>query len=161
MVSEGRLLSINGSTTRFQPLLTDGVVPTLANFETGQWADQLVTLLRDAPRTTAAISIEGRGESIDLELTMFNCPEWGIGADRIRVSRGEDRDEISSTIIIEELPTSCDGLVHVCVDARGAAFMELSFELDEQRGLSWVHIGELVFSRRCPSELLVPASGNK
>ena len=90
---------------------------------------------------------------------MFNCPEWGIGVDSIRLSGaqrlGGSRSEFG---VMRDFPTSCEGLVHVCLDFIFDPIMILTLDITNS---NWVHIGEIIANdiRACPTNLLVPEKG--
>ena len=74
-------------------VLFDGNVPTLTGLDGDMWASQLLTLqllpstsesrrefIFDFTRTSPSFRVER------VELVMFNCPEWGIAVQNIRLS---------------------------------------------------------------------------
>ena len=153
---------MNGSQPEMAQL-TDGIVPVLTNLEGRSWARQLFTVFNNPIRNqelALILDFSDRVQQINIEVVMFNCPQWNIGTDRIRISGGEDSDNLRTIALGEaiNLPTSCDSLVHICLPAIStilAPFVTLDFSIIGTN--SYVHIGEVIFNTgNCPANLLVP-----
>ncbi len=88
---------IGGNFTQFlcsQPtssVLFDGNIPTLTGLDGNMWARELLTLYT----TGSSVEVDLSGNKQDLvgvnrlEISMFNCPEWGIGAGSISFFNSE------------------------------------------------------------------------
>ena len=154
------LPSVNGSDPRVS-LLTDGIVPVLSISENRDWARQLYTTVNIPDQDLAvAIDLSDFVQQIDIEVVLFNCPEWNIGTDRIRISGGASDDERRDILLGEaiNLPTSCDSLVHVCLPAVSTILAPVVvLDFSNIGPDSYIHIGELIFnSGSCPANLVTP-----
>lgn len=156
------LFPVNGSNPTETGQLVDGIVPTL-NFETPQWASQLVTQRSTInPPMLSQLRFDFReGSARDIEIIMFNCPQWNIGAQTISVIGYNNDEEEASLLQSLDLPVSCSSLVHICVRPFGFRFLEVGFDIQTEENNPWVHIAEVIFSndRGCPTNLLLPPSG--
>ncbi len=89
-------------------VLFDGFIPTL-NFSNNMWASELVALNGS---TDLLVEWYSYTTLSSIEVVMFNCPEWGIGAQSIRLLVPKGHDIVAS---INATSTSCDSLVTVCI----------------------------------------------
>ena len=154
-------ISINsGTVTCHDPtscVLFDGHIPALTGLGGDVWASQLLTL-----RTTSSTEITfdflaNLGFSIveRVEVVMFNCPQWGIGAQTIQVL------EQGTTIVTKPVTiTSCSSLVRVCLQARTTIpVLRIRFTLSLDT--TWVHLAEVTFystRNTCPPAAVVPTT---
>lgn len=108
-----------------------------------------------------------------VEVVMFNCPEWGISADTVRVLGAlsypmspvhpvdTDVHLLATKTINTTLLTSCDSLVRVCVHIDTVLpIIALQFSLPP--GSTWVHLAEVRFHRSeatCQTDLILSSSG--
>lgn len=164
--------SINGSLlgSDFSRLATDGVVPTLSNLDSKSWASELLTLIT-SPQDVDSSAINGVDIDITLyrhnainsvEIVMFNCPEWNIGADTITVfaeTVSPDGEVVFTGRTVSGFPTSCIGLVHVCVPvASDSGDLRIQFGpivAEPNQTHRWIHLGEVIFPENgCPTDLL-------
>ena len=142
---------IAGSTTICkQPassVLFDGKTPTLTGLSGNMWASQLFTLssAEDGGRrnslsfefdTTGFIGVWG------VEVTMFNCPDWGLAVQSIRLQSGRGGGILSSS----QVPSSCTSLVTdmLCSQSQ-LRFSQILMEFDLQPNSDRVYIAELTF----------------
>ena len=79
-------------------VLFDGNIPTLTGLDGDMWASQLLTLQTSSREIIFDFinSIEFRVERI--ELVMFNCPEWGISVQTVRLHTATSIDGTRSLI---------------------------------------------------------------
>ena len=79
---------------------------------------------------------------------MFNCPQWGIGAQTIQVVDVQDSLTVS--------PTSCDSLVSVCFSLSSTTRYTIRFH--SPRSMVYrVHLAEVTFwndTLTCPSDIV-------
>ena len=101
-------------------VLFDGNISTLTGLDGDMWASQLLTLqLHNAAREgiisffTNTPNYEGVER---VELVMFNCPEWGIGVQNIRILTGTPGS--ASRSVVGTNITSCDSLDRVCMHVK-------------------------------------------
>ncbi len=142
--------------------LTDGIVPVLTDLQGQTWARQLFTHFNNPFQNQELgliVDLSDRVQPINIEVAMLNCPQWNIGTGRIRSSGGDSREKPRDFLLGEttNLPTSCEGLVHVYLPAIStitAPFVALDFSIIGTN--SYVHIGEIIFNTgNCPGNLLV------
>ena len=148
-------------------VLFDDVIPTLTGLDGNMWAAQLLTLRNTAPMAgqeifnaqVDAVFLDSTALS-RVEVVMFNCQSWGIGAPSI-------------TIITENFPAkpvnvgvdSCNSLVRTCVtlDINDTDLVALSFLA--LSGSEFVHLAEVTFysdADACPPDaMLSPASSGE
>ena len=172
--------SVNGSNSRsrFDIPVSDGIVPTLTDLEGDVWADQLVTASSPPGEPNEVISIDvafpneasSVGQRVDfIDVVMFNCPEWSIGA-RVITITGDPRSGAGTNTLglVPVTSESCERLVHSCVPISTDIFSEftllhlnfLSFIDPGNFTERWVHIGEVIFIRdgECPTNLSVAST---
>ena len=179
------IVSINGSDTNMgctNPLVDSGGVPVcpsgcftsylldgnspIIDTSTSDWASQLVTVRKsftnDIPFTHVLLTF-GFDTAVSLtgiELDLFLCPEWKIGAPLIAVYADEELDLVLTNpresglefIIYETNQLSCDFLSNVSIPFGGSALADSSYRtwhiLVSQfgRSIEWVQVGEVRFS---------------
>ena len=156
LVGDGRNICKNTSR------LVDGCSPDI-DTSTSDWASQLVTVKKrgstsDIPFThvlltfafDTAVSLTG------IELDLFICPEWKIGAPYITVYGDVERNLVLNYYgglpfeIYVPTQSSCDSLSTVIIPFRGAladsiytTWHILVSQL--QRSIDWIHVGEIRF----------------
>ena len=139
--------------------LIDGCSPDI-DTSTSDWASQLVTVKKrgstsNIPLTHVLLTF-GFDTAVSLtgiELDLFLCPEWKIGAPYITVYGDEERNLVLNDLLFENyIPnqSSCDSLSTVSI-----AFVDrlagLSYPTwhvlvtQLQRSIDWVHVGEIRF----------------
>ena len=144
--------------------LVDGCSPDITS--TSDWASQLVTVRRrnDGPGINfhhvlltfgfdTAVSLTG------IEMDLFNCPDWGIGAPDITVYLNEEYNLANTNIILNlsfvfadgnSLQSSCDSLSTVTFSGGsllGTYYHTIHILVNLQHHLSieWIHVGEVRF----------------
>lgn len=125
-------------------VLFDGHIPAITSGLNGNtWARQLLTLNATTGRTEITfdfITTPGRVERI--ELVMFNCPQWGVAVQTIRLF-----DPLyTGTVLTTVTPTitSCSSLVRVCVPVMiSRPVLLLQFFLPSES--DWLHLAEMEF----------------
>ena len=157
--------------------LIDGNTPVL-NTAAPNWASQLVTVKKNSP--TQSIPYDhvllvfdyiSPVSLILVELNLFYCPEWNIGAPNITVY--VDEDGVNSFSFIEDLgfavrgnvvlssQSSCDSLLPVRIPLENTTtqhhtwYIVVSF--DPQSEIEWVHVGEVTLFDTEPPPLPVPS----
>ena len=142
--------------------LVDGCSPDI-DTSTSDWASQSVTARKKYSRYLpfqhvvltfgfdTAVSLTG------IELDLFLCPEWKIGAPIISVYADEEDNLVptdeSSFIFMHYTPTklSCDSLSNVNIPFGGNALDGRSFRTlhilvsQFDCDIDWVHVGEVRF----------------
>ena len=156
LVDSGDVMTCNS-----QSYLVDGCSPDI-DTSTSDWAFQLVTVRRI--EGTAAVPIPhvlltfGFDTAVSLsgnEMDLFLCPDWGIGAPRIRVYVDEEYDlafrfSLSFLRFVEPSQSSCDSLTTVHLSGETLSVSSyLTFhvivDLPLDPSIQWVHIGEVRF----------------
>ena len=140
-----------------QSYLVDGVSPDI-DTSTSDWASQLVTVRRndgtaDIPFAHVLLTF-GFDTAVSLtgiEMDLFHCPDWGIGAPCITVYFNQEFDLAFSLILPlarSERPTqeSCDSLSTVRIYRSAFTFNNHVLHiLIDLHSVQWVHIGEVRF----------------
>ena len=163
----------NSSTTSFTGVslcrsgnssLVDGVVPTLPPSLVGEndWAAGLFTLNRNGGTFIEIGFNFGRSvELTQIELDLFNCPEWNIAAPNISVySYGSFPAMLPPRTIITHKgsvttlnSTSCDSITTVLIPLQrrvNAIIYYLEFTFDNAPSVQWVHLAEVRFFNSTP-----------
>ena len=156
------LVNSGGVTTcNSQSYLVDGCSPDI-NTSISDWASQLVTVRRNDGTAAAPFAhvllIFGFDTAVSLtgiEMDLFHCPDWGIGAPRITVYLKNDSDlafDVGSYFqphVVSHQP-SCDSLSTVTIT--GDAFIAvphiktLHILVDlSYTAIDWVHVGDVRF----------------
>ena len=149
-------------TCNSQSYLVDGCSPDI-DTSTSDWASQLVTVRRNGG--TAAVPFDhvlltfGFETNVSLtgiEMDLFLCPDWDIGATRIRVYVDEEYDlafrfGLSFLPFVQPSQSSCDSLTTVHLSGGDtlsvSSYRTFHFLMDlpYQSSIEWVHIGEVRF----------------
>ena len=142
--------------------LVDGNTPAI-DTSTTDWASELVTARKtqrgDIPYDHVLMTFDfvDAVTLTSIELDLFLCPEWNIGAPSISVytDATSTLDFVDSTLMLEydipQLMTSCSSLSTICIPLEEAIGENLyhtwhllvTFEM--QPNTDWVHIGEVRF----------------
>ena len=155
--------------------LVDGSIPTLCPSQVGvtNWAAGLFTVNRSG-RTSIEIGF-GLSTSVRLiqvELELFNCPEWGIAAPNITVYTWVQFPSVlpSPRAIATRLggvttltSTSCNSITRVLIPLQqsgSAQFYYLEFTFDGAPSVQWVHLAEVRFFDSIPSPIPVPTTSS-
>ena len=156
LVDSGDVMTCNS-----QSSLVDGCSPDI-DTSTSDWASQLVTVRRN--EGTANISFDhvlltfGFDTAVSLtgiEIDLFHCPDWGIGAPRIRVYVDKEYDFVFNSSLpftppVQPSQSSCDSLttVNLSGDTLSVSFyrtFHILLDLSHQSSIQWVHIGDVRF----------------
>ena len=157
--------------------LIDDNIPVL-NTAAPNWASQLVTVRKNSP--TMAIPYDHVLLIFDyffspvslllVELNLFYCPEWNIGAPNITVYVDEDGGNFINYVegapgiavrgnVVLSSKSSCDSLLPVRIPLKNTTthhntwYIVVSF--DPQPEIEWVHVGEVTLFE--PPPLPVPS----
>ena len=148
--------------------LSDGNSPAI-NTSTSDWASQLVTVRKNDgaagfimfDHVVLTFGFDTAVSLTSIELDLFLCPEWNIGAPIIAVYAYESRDLVLRTIQSSPLgskynqpsQSSCDSLSTVSIpfreDAVSSSYLTWHIVVYiSQYTVEWVHVGEVRFLGR-------------
>ena len=149
-----------------QSYLFDGCSPDI-DTSTSDWASQLVTVRRNEgtpdlpfPHVLLTFGFDTAVSLTGIEMDLFNCPDWNIGAPSITVYLNPDYNLAATTNILyshpfvfpddNSLQSSCDSLSTVTFS--GGTFQSGSYptvyilvDLSPPSSIQWVHVGEVRF----------------
>ena len=144
-------ISIAGSATVCrQPassFLFDGKTPTLTGLSDNMWASQLFTAAAVDGGRSILLTFEFDSPEYTgvwgVEVTMFNCPDWGLAVQSIRLQNSGGESVLSSSRVLN---SSCTSLVTVmlCSQSRFTS-SESRLLFDLQPNSDRVYIAELTF----------------
>ena len=156
LVDSGDVMTCNS-----QSYLVDGCSPDI-DTSTSDWASQLVTVRMN--EGTAAVPIDhvlltfGFETNVSLtriEMDLFHCPDWGIGAPHIRVYVNEEYNFVFNLSLpfaspVQPSQSLCDSLttVHVSGDTLSVSSyrtFHILVYLSWDSSIEWVHIGDVRF----------------
>ena len=157
LVDSGDVMTCNS-----QSYLVDGCSPGI-DTSTFDWASQLVTVRRNegnaAVHSAHVLLTFGFDTAVSLtgiEMDLFLCPNWGIGAPRITVSLNEEYNFVFNlslpfTPAVQPSQSSCDSLttVHLSGDTLSVSSyrtFHILVDLSHQSSIEWVHVGEVRFN---------------
>ena len=143
-------------------VLFDGNIPTLTGLDGDMWASQLFALQTTKPSRREIIADFTETPGYDgmerVELVIFNCPEWGIAIQTVRLRTAASTEEIRSLIQIFAVPsiTSCDSLVRICI-SQDIAQPVIGLEFIPPPDSTWAHLAEVTFygSGSCPPDTVI------
>jgi len=149
--------------------LTDCVIPSLGGFQ-GRWAAGLFTVNRSAQSFHIRFDFNSSVNFTEVELDLFNCPEWGIEAQTNTVY--EDTPGILNFInptaralghIIANVTISCTSIVRVVIPLelpqKPTASYAIDFTFDNTTtNIQWVHIAEVRFLEEEDTQCPTPSS---
>ena len=166
LVDSGGVMVCGNTSDYATSYLLDGNSPTI-NTSTSDWASQLVTVRKnDAGRimfdhVVLTFGFDTAVTLTSIEVDLFLCPEWNIGAPLIAVYADESRDLVLTAIDSSPLgskfnqpsQSSCDSLSTVSIPFRGAAanssYLTVHITVQmSQYSVEWVHVGEVRFLGR-------------
>ena len=141
-------------------VLFDGNIPTLTGLDGDMWASQLLTLqTTNLFRREIIVNITTVVERI--ELLMFNCPEWGISTQTIRLATAISFAGTRSLLQSFNVPTitSCDSLVRTCI-AHIIQQPVIVLEFVSPPDSIWTHLAEVTFysTGTCPPDTIIDSS---
>ena len=148
-----------------ESFLTDGVDPVI-NTNDSKWANDLVTVRKNnatwtTPYDHAVLSFlfDPPVSLKSIRLSLFKCPQWGIGASNITVYADMGKqgnffnfDFANNATIplaqLQDVQLSCNYLVPVSIPLETDTqykiwYIVVSFEL--QPDIDWMHVGEVEF----------------
>ena len=158
--------------------LIDNNIPVL-NTAALNWASQLVTVRKNSPTVAIpydhvllAFDFISPVSLISVELNLFYCPEWSIGAPNITVYVDEDGGNYLNYVkgapgiavrgnVVLSSQSSCDSLLPVRIPLENTTtqhhtwYIVVSF--DPQPEIEWVHVGEVILFDTEPPPLPVPS----
>jgi hypothetical protein len=143
-------ISVNGSSTGncntslcidSAGILSDMMVPSLRDLDGGEWARQLCTL--HSMSSSINITSEGHAGEQIIEVIMFNCPQWSIAVQTLRLI---ESGTLLSIHNLDPALRSCISLVKVCIPKRVRSASPLVLQFDLHPDSSWIHIAEVIFS---------------
>ena len=151
-------------------VLIDSVVPTIDTSERNSadefvWAAPLLTVRTSTGSVTLGFRFETRVVLCEVELYVFHCPAWGIGAEDIIIHNGGSFPEfnarifpIRGTAILTSDMQDCTSLTRVSIPLQMATRTSSYFiEINSASGTTkWVHIAEVRFSDQCDSTTMAP-----
>ncbi len=168
--SDHRTRTFNDGATRITCLvpstsvLFDARIPILSHLGGSSWAYSLLVL---GASHIASINFDLRGRRYTtinrVEVVMFNCPWWGLGAESIALYSPVRIEVIGGTIFntIHPTITSCTSLVRVCIPCTVCNNKTGIFGLEFRTGSTdWVHIAEVTFHEGtrinpCPEDIVI------
>ena len=151
-------------------VLLDGVVPTIDTSERNSadefvWAAPLLTVRASTGSVTLGFRFQTRVVLCEVELYVFNCPLWGIGAEDITIHNGAtfpqfipgtfpSRGRVALTSDMQD----CTSLTRVSIPLQMATSTSSYFiEINSVSGtIEWVHIAEVRFSDDCAMSTMSP-----
>ena len=138
---------ISGTTCDGTSVLNDGTLPALSgvsNDSASQWASELFTMRRSGTEQIVLSFEVPIGRIHDrVELTVFNCPQWGIYAPRVIVKIA-DQDVIAANATLSEI--SCEYLLKFCVEfSSGIGVPNLELVFPYQDNSNMIFLGEVTF----------------
>ena len=155
LVDSGDVMTCNS-----QSYLVDGCSPDI-DTSISDWASQLVTVRRNEgtaavpfPHVLLTFGFDTALSLTGIEMDLFLCPDWGIGAPRIRVYVNEEYDlafmfGLSFLPFVQPSQSSCDSLttVHLSGDILSSSHRTFHIIVDllKNTSIQWVHIGEVRF----------------
>ena len=141
-------------------VLNDGILPALSGVSSdpaSQWANELFTMNRaGTEEIVVSVGLPVVTPTVyhnHVELTVFNCPQWGIYGPQVTVTSADQLLDIADGTL---LVTSCEYLLKFCVRFRGAfSFTNLNLVFPYQNDSGFVFLGEITFSndpKPCPPQ---------
>ena len=134
-------------------VLNDGVLPALSDVSSdpaSQWANELFTMRRcRTDKINVSVQLSADNINYDrVELSVFNCPQWGIYAPQVMVYvtsslNGNNLILIADATLSEE---SCEYLLRFCVPFnQGIGNPNLNLVFPYQNNSNFVFLGEITF----------------
>ena len=132
-------------------VLNDGVLPALSGVSSdpaSQWANELFTMNRSGTdRIDVSVQLPPDNINYDrVELSVFNCPQWGIYAPQVMVyATGSLNGTILQLFADATLSAeSCGYLLKFCVSFNGATSIPyLNLVFPYQNNSNFVFLGEI------------------
>ena len=154
-------------------VLIDGVVPIIDTSERNSadefvWAAPLFTVRAGTGSVTLGFRFQTRVVLCEVELYVFHCPAWGIGAEDITICNAANFPRfITGTfpsigrVIVTSDMQNCTSLTRVSIPLQMANSTSNYFiEINSPSGrIEWVHIAEVRFSDNQPIQTTTVESG--
>ena len=156
-VTLGKYDAMSTCNTPASSVLFDGNIPTLTGLDGDTWASQLMILHQfgyNAFNIEAHFSYRRVGR---IEVTIFNCPQWGTGVQSIQVRQS------GRTYTFTVYPTvlSCESLLRICIPVDHSVDTRFEFNFGRYSVQTKVHIAEIAFyngSLPCPLFTTIPGA---
>ena len=152
LVDRGGVMVCNNS----ESYLVDGCSPAI-DASTSNWASQLVTLRGndgdDIIEEVVLTFVFDTNVSLDrIEVDMFICPEWNIGASVIVVNATNstgNKSTFITSLTLSSSSSSCDSLSPLIVIIgdrhRSSSYHTWHIVVEADRDTAWVYVGEVRF----------------
>ena len=147
-----------------ESFINDGNIPML-NTTDPNWASELVTLRKNSytqsipyDHVVLTVVFQSPVSLTSINMSLFNCPQWGIGAPNITVYAKKEAIGIvsfvakdTSTIFLlqtQGIWSSCDSLVPVTIPLQKGMLYQIWYivvSFEPQPATDWVHVGEVQF----------------
>ena len=154
-------------------VLIDGVVPTIDTSERNGigefvWAAPLLTVRASTGSVTLGFRFQTHVVLCEVELYVFHCPAWGIGADGITIHNGATFPQFipgifpsRGRVFLTSDMQDCTSLTRVSIPLQMATstfsyFIEI---ISFFGGTEWVHIAEVRFNQ-CDSTTMAKTDPN-
>ena len=152
-------ISTRGDEAITASVLLDGVVPTIDTSERNSadefvWAAPLLTVRASTGSVTLGFRFQTRVVLCEVELYVFHCPAWGIGAEDIGIRNGASFPQFNPNIfpsigrvIVTSDMQDCTSLTRVSIPLQMANSTSSYFiGINSISGtIEWVHIAEVRF----------------
>ena len=148
---------------RSQSYLVDGCSPDI-DTNTSDWASHLVTVRRNEGsndinfgHVLLTFGFETAVSPTRIEIDLFHCPDWGIGAPRITVFLNQEYSLALNNDLLflshtQPSKSSCDSLSTLSTpgdifpyDAESFHTFHILVDLSPDPSIQWVYIGEVRF----------------
>ena len=138
--------------------LLDGEIPTIGTSERNsanesEWAAPLFTVMDSAGSVTLAFRFQTRVVLCEVELYIFHCPAWGIGAEVITLYNGASFPHFHSppsrgSVTLTSDMQNCTSLTRVSIPIQNATSTSSYFILisNPSGTVEWTYIAEVQFS---------------
>ena len=145
--------SVLGEEVLTAGVLIDGFIPTIDT--AGEWAAPLFTVRGSTDTVTLGFRFPARVVLHEVELYLFHCPAWGIGAERITIHNGASFPQFigvfnsTGSVDLTTDLQNCTSLTRVSLPlqmARNTSFYFMEFSNSSGDLIEWVHIAEVRFS---------------
>ena len=127
--------------------LVDGNILAPLDFSDTNWARELMTVNHNGGDFDIRINFNS-AYATRMDLVLFNCPDWGIGAMDITVETGVSQQlEVLGNFTLQN--TSCDSLLTVCVPlimrSNSTITYAINFLTGSNSDIDWTYIAEVTF----------------
>ena len=166
LVGGGCDLNITESfcSTGNESFINDGNIPML-NTTDPNWASELVTVRKNSDtkknpydHVVLTFAFQSPVSLTSINMSLFNCPQWSIGAPNITVYAKKEATGLFSfdakdtgTIFLRQTQgiwSSCDSLVPVTIPLKKGKLYQIWYivvSFEPQPATDWVHVGEVQF----------------